>query len=345
VIATGSNTLTVDRGTRHGLRVGLRGTIQAIDQDGTSEFEINMGTGTIRRASETTAEVTVESIGRGFVAGDARFILFTADPPPVETPRPEPRITPQPPSPPPVQAPKITQNNEGYSEAAFAQDTVMITSPGGAFTVGSPSGEGDPDEHPAHRVMLDDFWIGKTEVTFDQYDAFCRDTGRTMADDGGFGRGDQPVINVSWNDATAYCKWLSRKTGMLFRLPSESEWEKAAKGFFPWGSAKPDQRLANFGNLVGHPVAVGSYPGGASVYGVHDLAGNVWEWTADWYSPSAYRDAEEENPTGPDSGTERCVRGGSWRDGAGLIRSANRSPEKPASRLNVLGFRLAMSDS
>jgi len=341
VIASGEGTLTVDRGSRQGLRLGMRGTIQALDQDSSGEFEVNMGIGTIRRIDDSSAEMEVDSIGRGFLLSDARQVVFSAEaitpeatkagPPPAEKPS--------------IPPPKFSQNAKGYREAVFPLGITMIKIPAGPFTVGSPERDGDADEHPAHRIGLDDYWIGRTEVTFDQFDAFCRETGRPLPDDEGFGRGSNPVINVTWNDAMAFCKWLSQKTGMFFRLPSESEWEKAARNLYPWGSAAPNDRLANFNRSAGRPSPVGSFPQGASPCGALDMAGNVWEWTADWYSPTAYREARGSNPTGPVQGTERCVRGGSWRDGAGLIRSANRSSENPASRLNVLGFRLAMSES
>jgi formylglycine-generating enzyme required for sulfatase activity len=193
-------------------------------------------------------------------------------------------------------------------------------------------------------VFLAGYWIGKTEVTFEQYDRFSAETSREMAADEGWGRGKRPVIYVSWNDAREFCRWLEVKTGLGFRLPSEAEWEKAARDRYPWGVQPPDGSLANFNKNHMMTRPVGSYPLGASFCGVLDLAGNVWEWMADWYDPGFYQISPRENPMGPESGAERVVRGGSWANGAMLVRAANRSSEKPQSKLNIVGFRLAMDN-
>lgn len=241
-------------------------------------------------------------------------------------------------------AEKIWRNDKGAWEALFLGNVSMVYVPAGEATIGSPAGEGDADEHPAHKVLLDGYWIGKTEVTFDQYDRFCSETGRERAGDQDWGRGSLPAIFVSWHDAAAYCAWLGEKTGLRFRLPSEAEWEKAARNRYPWGSKPPTPELANFNkdHMMTRPV--GSYPLGASPYGLLDMAGNVWEWVLDWYDPGFYAASPREAPQGPESGEERVVRGGSWANGAALVRAANRSSEKPDSRLNVLGFRLALED-
>jgi formylglycine-generating enzyme required for sulfatase activity/predicted Ser/Thr protein kinase len=236
-------------------------------------------------------------------------------------------------------------NRQGYEEQVFFNDTVMVRIPEGYFTVGSRKGDGNDDEHPAHRVFISDFWLGKTEVTFAQFDAFCSETGRPLPADEGWGRGNRPVINVTWKDADGYCLWLARKTGRRFRLPSEAEWEKAARERYPWGANLPSADHANMkGDDDGFAFTApaGSFPAGSSPYGILDMAGNVWEWTADWYAPKYYRQSPQRDPLGPVSGTTRSVRGGSWSDGSDLIRSANRSDERPDRRLNKLGFRLAM---
>ena len=237
---------------------------------------------------------------------------------------------------------QIKRNEKGFWEAIFAKDITMIYIPAGEFTIGSPNRQGDEDEHPAHKVLVSGFWIGKTEVTFEQYDRFCAETGRKKSEDEGWGRGARPVIYVSWNDARDYCQWLAKKTGLAFRLPSEAEWEKTARDYYPWGTDSPSASLANFNKNNMQTSPVGSFPNGASSYGVLDMAGNVWEWVADWYDPGYYRNSPFENPRGPESGSARVVRGGSWANGGELIRSANRSQEDPASRLNILGFRLAL---
>jgi formylglycine-generating enzyme required for sulfatase activity len=239
-------------------------------------------------------------------------------------------------------ASKVARNEKGHWEAVFLDDITMVYVPEGEFTLGSPAREGDADEHPSHRVFLDGFWIGKTEVTFEQYDRFCDETGREKAADEGWGRGSRPVIYVSWNDARDFCSWLGKKTGLKFRLPSEAEWEKTARDRYPWGGAPPTPDLANFNKEHMMTRPVGSYPKGASPYGVLDMAGNVWEWMLDWYDPGFYQASPRENPQGPETGAERAVRGGSWANGVDLVRAANRSQEKPGNRLNILGFRLAM---
>jgi eukaryotic-like serine/threonine-protein kinase len=236
-------------------------------------------------------------------------------------------------------------NRKGFLEQVFLNDMAMVQVPGGEFTIGSPKGDGDDDERPAHKVFIGAYWLGKTEVTFAQFDAFCRESGRVLPADEGWGRGNRPVINVSWEDAAAYCRWLAAKTGRAFRLPSEAEWEKAAREKYPWGSNAPSAVHANMkgsqdGFAFTAPVA--SFPTGESSYGILDMAGNVWEWTSDWYDPGYYRLSPGSDPRGPASGTSRSVRGGSWANGAELIRSANRSSERPGYRLNVLGFRVAM---
>ncbi|MBN2346788.1 MAG: SUMF1/EgtB/PvdO family nonheme iron enzyme, partial [Candidatus Aminicenantes bacterium] len=250
-----------------------------------------------------------------------------------------------PPPPEKAQPAAAKLNRQGFLEQVFFNDTIMVLVPQNHFTVGSPRGQGDPDEHPAHKVFISDFWLGKTEVTFDQYDAFCRDSGSPLPSDEGWGRGWRPVINVSWGDAERYCRWLAAKTGRPIRLPREAEWEKAARERFPWGRAAPAPTLVNMkGNADGYAFSapVGSYPAGASAYGILDMAGNVWEWMADWYDAEYYRNSPERDPAGPARGDARSVRGGSWANGPDLIRAANRSSERPGRRLNVLGFRVAM---
>ncbi|MEI6614223.1 MAG: SUMF1/EgtB/PvdO family nonheme iron enzyme, partial [Chrysiogenales bacterium] len=240
-------------------------------------------------------------------------------------------------------ADKIHQNDKGFWEAVFLKNITMIYIPEREFTIGSPDREGDADEHPAHKVFVSGYWIGKTEVTFAQFDAFCLETGLEKPEDEGWGRGERPVIYVSWKEATDFCAWLKKKTGFAFRLPTEAEWEKAARDRFPWGNTPPDAQLANFNKEIMKTDTVGSYPEGASPYGVLDMAGNVWEWLADWYDADYYNNSPDDNPGGPEEGSERAVRGGSWANKAELIRAANRSQENPESKLNILGFRLALS--
>jgi len=186
--------------------------------------------------------------------------------------------------------------------------------------------------------------ISKYEVTFEQYDAFCDDTSRTKPDDNGWGRGDRPVINVDYADVTAFCNWMSAETGETIYPPTEAQWEKAARGTdqrrYPWGDGAPNSGLANYNNYVGETMPVGSYPSGVSPYGIHDMAGNVFEWCSDWYDANYYSSSPINNPQGASSGTYRVFRGGSWNNDATVIRSANRPYNTPATYGNLVGFRV-----
>ena len=241
-------------------------------------------------------------------------------------------------------AEKVYQNEQGFWEAVFPNHIVLVHIPEGEFTLGSPAGQGDDDEHPAHKVKLGSYWLSKYETTFDQYDRFAQETGREKPDDAGWGRGELPVVNVSWDDARDYCVWLSKKLGLNVRLPTEAEWEKSAYDLYPWGTAAPDRTRANFNKEIGRTTEVGSFPAGASRYGIMDLAGNVWEWVADWYSPEYYGESVFENPQGPEGGSEKIARGGSWANGKRIIRSANRSSENPSRLLAIIGFRVVIDD-
>jgi formylglycine-generating enzyme required for sulfatase activity len=222
----------------------------------------------------------------------------------------------------------------------------MVLVPAGEFTMGSD--DGDADEKPAHRVYLDDYYIDKYEVTTSRYAAFLRETGRakpqywnriSLVSDG-----DRPVVGVDWNDADAYCRYYGK------RLPTEAEWEKAARGtdgrVYPWGNGNPTRRLASFDQSrwseMGYALLapVKSHDGGKSPYGVYHMAGNVWEWVADWYANSYYQNSPSQNPTGPSSGSFRVVRGGYWGSSPQALRSASRYYGiDPTDRNNGLGFR------
>lgn len=222
---------------------------------------------------------------------------------------------------------------------------VMVYVPEGSFTMGYSGGYGD--EQPQHTVTLEAFWIDRTEVTNSAY-AECVQAGAchlpqrltSNAIDNYYGNAkyaDYPVIFVSWVNAQAYCTWAG------LRLPSEAEWEKAARGtdgrLYPWGNNTPDKSLANFANNIEDVTRVGSYPDGASPYGVLDMAGNVWEWTADWYSQNYYSQSPDHNPPGPDTGTERILRGGSWNYDTPGIRSSYRLAKDPTFASSDTGLR------
>ncbi|MBK7860665.1 MAG: SUMF1/EgtB/PvdO family nonheme iron enzyme [Archangiaceae bacterium] len=226
----------------------------------------------------------------------------------------------------------------GGSGGATA-DAGMVHVPAGAFQMGSASG--DADEAPAHMVTLSAFDIDTTEVTQGAY-AECVTASACTAPSSAYEpttRAAWPVVSVSWAQAQAYCAFRAK------RLPTEAEWEKAARGTdgrsYPWGNGAATCALANTqGCSDAGAEPVGMHPGGASPYGALDLAGNVWEWTADWYSATWYASAPSIDPQGPDAGTYRAYRGGSAGNDATLARSSNRaSTYSPAVGGSGLGFR------
>jgi len=218
--------------------------------------------------------------------------------------------------------------------------SVMVYIPAGEFNMGSNTG--DPDERPQLRVYLDAFYIDKTEVTDAQYRkcveaGACDTPGKTTYYDNA-DYAQPPVVYVSWSDADAYCRWAGK------RLPTEAEWEKAARGIgtrtYPWGEGI-DCDHAQYNECGGQTVPVGSKLKGASPYGALDMAGNVWEWVADWYDSGYYRESPARNPPGPGSGTLKVLRGGSWDHDQGFARCASRSGLVPSAKNSYVGFRCA----
>jgi formylglycine-generating enzyme required for sulfatase activity len=222
-----------------------------------------------------------------------------------------------------------------------------IDIPSGEFQMGDNFNEGDANERPVHTVYLDNYKISKHEITFDQYNRFCDDTGRTLPSGEGWGQGNRPVINVSWFDARDFCNWLSGKTGKNISLPTEAQWEKAARGThqrrYPWGNEAPSCSIVNFINCENMTMPVGSYPSGASPYGVHDMAGNVWEWCSDWFNKDYYSISPVNNPQGPETGTQRVRRGGAFDCNAWSIRTTYRSDDPPDYSYKLIGFRIVQN--
>lgn len=209
------------------------------------------------------------------------------------------------------------------------------------------------DEMPAHSVFLDPFWIDRTEVTNTMY-ASCVEVGacpmpvkdvRKLPSSryGIEGFEEFPVTNITWEGASAYCAWAGA------RLPTEAEWEKAARGtdgrIYPWGNEDPDCSLLNaspgFEACEGDTSQVGSTPAGSSPYGALDMAGNVYEWVADWYGEDYYRRSPTSNPTGPEKGEWRIVRGGAWHFNDIAVRTTHRQVIEPESSSITVGFRCA----
>ncbi|HEX2697256.1 MAG TPA: SUMF1/EgtB/PvdO family nonheme iron enzyme [Anaerolineales bacterium] len=224
----------------------------------------------------------------------------------------------------------------------------LIYIPAGEFTMGSNE-SGIPKSQPEHRVYLDAYWIDKTEVSNAMYLLCVADRKCTIPVQETINPyiqnpfyANYPVVYVRWHDARDYCAWAGR------RLPTEAEWEKAARGtdgrIYPWGNEPPNPSLANFDYNLGVAMPVDRYPLGASPYGVLNMAGNVREWIKDWYSSTYYSDSPSENPPGPDTGHHRSLRGGSFMDDEREIRIFNRFDHSPTSTGIDRGFRCAMSE-
>ena len=227
----------------------------------------------------------------------------------------------------------------------------MATIPAGAFLLGSPEGKGRADEWPQRSVYLDAFAIDQVEVTNQRYLAFVTTTGHRNPPnpygDGALvsvtGIEHLPVVQITWYDAKAYCSWAKK------RLPTEAEWEKAARGtdgrLFPWGNEPATSRRANFDREWQDENtlhSVGSLPGGDSPYGVKDMAGNAREWVQDWYDPEYYGHAPDRNPQGPDKkGVVRSIRGGSWHSPVSDITTTARGRGGFALQTHGTGFRCA----
>jgi formylglycine-generating enzyme required for sulfatase activity len=206
------------------------------------------------------------------------------------------------------------------------------------------------DERPQHPVKLSAFAIGKYEVSFAEYDRFAVATGRSLPQDEGWGRDDRPVINVSWKDARAYAQWLTEQTGHRYRLPSESEWEFAARAGTAttyWWEGLVKVNPANCFDCGSKWDATSTAPVGsflANGFGIHDTAGNVQEWTDDCYHPN-YDGAPADGSVWQTPGcTERVVRGGSYTSPLDSVRSAKRGQYYQDTRLDNLGFRVVRAD-
>lgn len=225
----------------------------------------------------------------------------------------------------------------------FAQEyPEMIVVQGGSFMMGDTNG--DKDEKPVHTVTIRTFSMARTETTVAQWKAFCLATNRKLPEAVWFKQGDDhPVINVSWDHAIAYCQWLSEKTGKHYRLPTEAEWEFAARGGtkskgHPYSGAKtPDSIAWSASKTDGTMPVAQKLP---NELGLYDMTGNVWEWCSDWYSTDYYSISSKENPPGPSKGKFYTLRGGAWDTGARNSRVAYRNPLSPSSRNHNKGFRV-----
>jgi len=221
----------------------------------------------------------------------------------------------------------------------------MVTIPAGFFLMGSATGQ--DNERPIHRVWVDAFQLAAHQVTNAEYEVFLRHQSKLPPPffrDANFSDPQQPVVGVSWFDATDYCAWLRSVTARNFRLPTEADWERAARGgvdgkLFPWGDAPPES-LPNYGvRWQTGPEPVGQSP--PNPFGLFDICANVHEWCSDWFDAGYYAFSPDRNPPGPESGIRRASRGGSWRHHIRVTRCAARSSIPPHLHYADYGFRVA----
>jgi formylglycine-generating enzyme required for sulfatase activity len=227
---------------------------------------------------------------------------------------------------------------------------LMVELPAASYLMGSAGNSLNFEERPQHPVNLPVYAIGKYEVSFAEYDRFAQATGRSLPHDEGWGRNDRPVINVTWRDAEAYARWLSEQTGHVYRLPSEAEWEFAARGdttsAFWWDGVTSNNPANCFdcgsrwdGTIT---APVGSFQ--ANKFGLHDTSGNAEEWTADCFHPN-YQNAPSDGSAWQSPGcTRRVARGGSYTSPLDSVRSAKRGQYEQDTRLDTLGFRVVRVD-
>ena len=212
------------------------------------------------------------------------------------------------------------------------------------------SEQGQENERPCHRVWVDSFGIGKYPVTNREYGEFLTASGTVAPPfwrDAIFSDPEQPAVGVTWDEATYYCRWLSEKSSQPFRLPTEAEWERAARGgrdgaAYPWGNEPPwEKSFAGVNQETGGPLRVGvNEPNG---FGLYDMSEGVHEWCKDYYDYDYYTCSPERNPQGPSSGERRSSRGGSWRHRIPFSRCAARSSLPPTFQYAYYGFRVAMT--
>jgi len=231
------------------------------------------------------------------------------------------------------------------SSTAVPIEPTLVAIPKGWFLMGSDSGQ--DCERPIHRVWVDAFLLAATQVTNAEYERYLQATGSqapALWRDPNFNHPQQPVTGVSWFKAENYCRWLASQTGRAYRLPTEAEWERAARGNleqnnFPWGNEGP-QSLSDYATRwqIG-PEPIGRYAPNA--FGLYNICDNVHEWCSDWYDPNYYAISPGRNPRGPERGTRKASRGGSWRHHVKVSRCSARSSIPPEFQYADYGFRLA----
>lgn len=249
----------------------------------------------------------------------------------------------------PGAAGKILRPDAGGAQHAI--EPVMVRIPEGWFWMGSDTGR--DDERPAHRVWVDAFELATCQVTNAEYACFLAAAGQPPPlhwNDPNFNHSRQPVVAPRWFDAVAYCEWLSTVTGRRYRLPTEAEWERAARGgvegqLYPWGNAPPESLPDYPKRWRSGPESVGLYA--PNSYGLYNMCDNVHEWCADWYDPRWYARSPERNPQGSlealAGNRRRASRGGAWRHHVKVSRCAARSSIPPDFQYTDYGFRVARS--
>ena len=222
---------------------------------------------------------------------------------------------------------------------------VLVPIPEGHFVMGSESGQ--DNERPMHRVWVGGFELGVTQVTHREFARYLEATGVPAPpqwEHPHFNHPQQPVVAVSWFEAVAYCAWLTRSTGRQYRLPTEAEWERAARGghegrLYPWGDEPPQNRPGYAQRWLHGPEPVGQQA--PNDFGLHDICDNVHEWCSDWFDADYYARSPERDPPGAETGTRRASRGGSWRHHVKVSRCAARSSIPPQFQYADYGFRVA----
>lgn len=222
----------------------------------------------------------------------------------------------------------------------------MITVEGGTFIMGDSNGDGKSDEQPTHPVTLKDFKIAKTEITVEQWKFFCTSTGRKMPKKPSWGWvNNYPIVNITWGESLEYCDWLSDKTGTIYSLPTEAQWEYAARGGkkskgYKYSGAQSIDAVSWFNKNSSEHVNQVSQKR-PNELGIYDMSGNVWEWCSDWFG--VYTADALNNPKGPLNGQYRIIRGGSWFSSSNTSRVSNRLSDDPTGNGDACGFRIVSS--
>jgi formylglycine-generating enzyme required for sulfatase activity len=307
-------------------------------QSGSLLGKVDLTATTVKKMVQLQTQVAATLQKRAALQKTAEFSLHatmtakvpTATPTPIPTPTHIPTATPK----------------AGTMRVSAKDNMILIYIPAGEFIMGSTDEDRDAgsEEKPAHKVYLDAYWIDQTQVTNAMY-AACVQAGACIYHtreainpryyEPAFA--DHPVVYVVWQEAMDYCAWQGG------RLPTEAEWEKAARGpqesRYAWGDQLPNSNLVNIHNLIGDTTQVGLFPRGKSYYGALDMGGNVREWVFDWYSLTYYQNSPYKNPKGPDIGEKKVLKGAAYSDPFPYARVANRLAHVPDSPGNVRGFR------